>query len=133
SLDLTEITFSEALVEGNRKDTKTHTIRKFPVNDKLQSLLLEIKPMIVNPNTSVFLGPRGAAIDGHNFLNGAWKAVLEELAITYRTVYNTRHSFISLCLDSGVQVAQVARWVGNSPQTIWKHYAGLVSTQAVPE
>ncbi|MDF0553177.1 tyrosine-type recombinase/integrase [Kamptonema sp. UHCC 0994] len=133
SSDLTEITFSEAVVEGKRKDTKTHTIRKFPCNANLKNLLVEVKPIGVKPDCLVFLGPKGSAIDGHNFLNRAWKGVLEELAIAYRTVYNTRHSFISLCLDSGIQVAQVARWVGNSPQTIWKHYAGLVSTSEVPE
>ena len=134
--DLSEITFSEAVVEKNRKDTKTHTTRKFPCNAKLKSLLADIK---ISESTGkgleglVFLSPKGCAVDGHNFLNREWQEILSENTIAYRVVYNCRHTFITLCLEAGVPVVQVARWVGNSPQTIWKYYAGLVSTHMVPE
>lgn len=131
--DLTSITFSEALVQGGiRKDTKTHTIRRFPINSQLRQLLLSLRPNNPTPDTPVFISPQGLPIDAHNFLNRAWRGVLQDLPITYRPQYNTRHSFISLCLESGVQVVQVASWVGNSPKTIWNHYAGLVSSAEVP-
>ena len=133
SLDLSEITFSEAVVEKNRKDTKNHTIRKFPVNDKLKTLLMEVRPAKPQADDLVFLSQTGCAIDGHNFLNRAWKGIFEGLTIAERAVYNTRHTFISLCLESDIPVAQIASWVGNSSQTIWKHYAGLVSKHKVPE
>lgn len=133
SSDLREITFSEALVEGRRKGTKTGTIRKFPVNSQLRSLLEKLRATKPAPNELVFKSPTGLAIDSHNFLNRAWKQVISSLSIRYRPQYNTRHTFISLCLQSGVQVVQVAQWVGNSPKTIWQHYAGLVSSQQVPE
>lgn len=131
--DLSEITFSEAVVEGNRKDTKTHTIRKFPCNAKLRELLASIKPAQPDLNALVFSSPKGFSVDQHNFLNREWKEQLEKNVIAYRVPYNCRHTFITLCLDAGVPVTQVAAWVGNSTQTIWKHYAGLVSTREVPE
>lgn len=133
SSDLSIITFSEAVVYGKRKSTKTGKIRKFPVNRTLKSLLSKIKPLQPVPDRLVFPSPQGITIDGHNFLNRAWKTVLDDLLIEYRSVYNTRHTFVSLCLEAGVKVTQVAQWVGNSSDTIWRHYAGLIREDEVPE
>lgn len=133
SPDLKFITFSEALVLGKRGATKTHRTRRFPVNNQLRELLISIKPPESNPEALVFTSQKGCAIDSHNFLTRAWKPVLESIQIRYRTQYNTRHTFISLCLEAGVPVAQVAAWSGNSPRTIYNSYAGIVSLIEVPE
>lgn len=133
SPDLKTITFSEALVLKNRKGTKTGTIRKFPVNSQLRSVLVRTKgDRLVLPNDLVFLSPSGVAIDSHNFLNRVWKPLLQSVGLDYRSQYTTRHTFITHCLESGVAVQQVADWVGNSSQTIWKHYAGISKKQDVP-
>lgn len=132
--DLSIITFSEAVVRGHRKDTKTHKIRRFPVNHQLRAILLDQLSSIPNESPIVFLSPKGNAIDSHNFLTRAWKSILATLPeIEYRPQYNTRHTFITLCLEEGVPVQTVAKWVGNSAQTIYNHYAGLVSNLEVPE
>jgi integrase len=131
--DLTLITFSEAVVGGVRKDTKTHKIRRFPVNETLRQLLADLRPADWQPDGLVFLSKAGCPIDPHNFLNRAWKGVMSKLPIRYRKAYNTRHTFITLCLEEGMRVTQVAAWVGNSPKTIWEHYAGLLSLQQVPD
>ncbi len=131
--DFSMITFSESVVDKIRKDTKTHRIRKFPINKALEGLLQELLPDGWVGNDLIFPSPTGITIDPHNFLNKAWKSVMETLPIVYRPQYNTRHTFISLCLENGVNVVQVANWVGNSPDVIWRNYAGLVSTAKVPE
>lgn len=77
-------------------------------------MLLSIKPSNPNADTPVFKAPKGGLIDAHNFLNRAWKTVLSELNIPYRPQYHTRHTFITNCLEAGVSVVQVAKWVGNS-------------------
>lgn len=133
SQDLSTITFCEAVVYKKRKSTKTGKVRKFPVNDSLRSLLKKIRPIKPAPDELVFPSPQGLTIDGHNFLTRAWKTVLSDLPFQYRSVYNTRHTFISLCLEAGVKVTQVAQWVGNSADTIWRHYAGLINHEEVPE
>lgn len=133
SLDLEQIVFSEAIVNGHVKGTKTGKTRIFPVNDQLQSLLLEIRPNQYKADQIIFISPEGMAINAHNFLMRAWKKTLETLPIAYRKQYNTRHTFITHCLESGVPVAQVANWVGNSPKTIWQHYAGVINSVEVPE
>jgi integrase len=127
------ITFEEAIVGGIRKDTKTHKPRRFPINQAIRLLLEDRQPDPMDIRRLVFRSKRGLAIDSHNFLNRAWRSVLSGLPIRYRKQYCTRHTFITLCLEEGVPVAQVAAWVGNSPKTIWQHYAGIVSAIAVPE
>lgn len=137
SLNLEQVVFSEAMVNGHVKGTKTGKTRIFPVNDQLRSLLSEIRPNHYKPDQLVdqlvFTSPEGKAIDAHNFLMRAWKKTLEGLPIAYRKQYNTRHTFITHCLESSVPVAQVAAWVGNSPKTIWQHYAGVISSVEVPK
>ncbi|WP_249106494.1 tyrosine-type recombinase/integrase [Argonema galeatum] len=133
SPDLSVITFSEALVDKKRKGTKTGKIRRFPINGKLKSLLMECLPANPMPENLVFESPTGIAIDGHNFLNKAWKTILGSLPIAYRKQYNTRHTFITLCLEANIPVTQVAEWVGNSSQVIWQSYAGLVKVCDVPD
>lgn len=127
------ISFEEALVQGARKATKTSTARRFPTNQALKGLLKDIQPGDRTPNQPVFLSKEGYPVDAHNFLNRAWKSVLADLPIKYRPQYNTRHTFITLSLEEGIPVAQVAAWVGNSSKTIWTHYAGIANLLQVPE
>lgn len=133
SPDLSVITFSEAVVLGIRKDTKTHSSRRFPINARLKNLLLEIKPPQFSSNDPVFVSEKGCLIDSHNFLNRAWKPMLTELKIRYRPQYNTRHTFITLCMEAGIPIPQIADWVGNSGETIMKFYAGINIKLSVPE
>jgi integrase len=131
--DLSQITFCEAFVYGVAKDTKTSKSRVFPINSKLRSLLQSIKPSTVEGDTLVFPSKTGLIVDEHNLGNRQWKSTLESLHIRARPLYNCRHTFISTCLAKGVQVKQVALWVGNSPRTIWEHYAGLIASEEVPQ
>ena len=36
-------------------------------------------------------------------------------------------------LDAGIEVKDVAKWIGNTPETIYKHYAGNKRDLQVPE
>lgn len=130
---VTQITFREAFVYGLAKDTKTSKSRSFPVNPKLRSLLATVKPMAIDNESLVFPSKTGLVVDEHNLLNRQWRPILEELTIRSRPIYNCRHTFISTCLAKGTQVRQVALWAGNSPRTIWEHYAGLITSEEVPE
>lgn len=144
--DCTQITFCEALSKGIRKDTKTHKSRKFPCNAKLQTLLLSIRPEVYNPDGLVFPNRRGQPINAATFLHNVWSGeeskgkigivtglVKDGKVERYRPQYNTRHTFVTQCLEAGVSVVQVAKWVGNSPEIIMKHYAGTTRQIQVPE
>ena len=135
-----QIIFCEAVATDVRirKDTKTHESRSFPINAQLGDLLEAIKPPTVDSETLVFPARGGKEIDAHNFLNRTWKPIVERLVEDekvkhYLPQYNCRHTFITLCLEAGVSVVQIARWVGNSPEIIMKHYAGIIKNVEVPE
>ena len=131
--DLSCITFAEVVVEGVRvSSTKTHKIRKFPVNRSLQGLMETLRPELLQLPLPVFTDSQGNLVRPNNFLRRHWKPVVRNLPIAYRPQYNTRHTFITLCLEANVPIAQVAAWVGNSPRIILEHYAGLTRVE-VPE
>ena len=152
SRDFKTITFSESVSSQLkiRKDTKTHKARKFPCNAQLQELLKSIRPENPGSESLVFPARRGKEINSRHFIQNAWKGghnrkgqnshdgivtklVKEGKLKRYRTQYNTRHTFITHCLEERVSIPQIAKWVGNSPETILKHYAGIIAQVQVPE
>lgn len=131
--EITTISFQEVVVDGRRNQTtKTHKSRKFPINRELRRLLLGIRPTVVYTECPVFTDKKGNLVRPNNFLRRHWQPVVKALGISYRPQYNTRHTFITLCLEAKVPIAQVAAWVGNSPRIILEHYAGLIRCE-VPE
>lgn len=136
--DLKFISFEQAVTVSEKglivkQGLKTQERRKFPCNAKVQAILRNIKPENANPDTLLFPSPERKHIDFHNFRNRAWKTVLGGLDITYRKPYQTRHTFITLALENGLDAKDVARLVGNSPEVIYRHYAGNKRELFVPE
>jgi integrase len=136
SPDFTTITFEQSVVMGAnglelKKGLKTQGRRSFPINSQLKEILQSIGKQ--NSEALVFPAPEGGWIDIHNFRNRAWKTVLSNLDIKYRKPYQTRHTFITLCVLANVPVKRIASWVGNSPSVIMQHYTGKVDHIQVPE
>jgi integrase len=143
------ISFEETIVLGKggaqrKKGTKQSPQRSFPCNRQLQQLLVSLKPdEKAIANTSVFLRPDGSPIS-HQDLRTAWYGKGDALGIVrqlaadgaieaYRPQYNTRHTMISACLEAGISPVQIAQWVGNSAEIIFKNYAGIINKVSVPE
>ena len=131
-----------------RKDTKTHKIRRLPCNESLRELLQDIRPMNPAPDDNIFPAPRGGILNAEKFCSQVWRGcrsgdkhyqgILPELIATeqverYRPPYNCRHTAITLWVDKGVPVPTVAKWVGNSPEIIFRHYAGVNNNLIPPE
>ena len=120
--------------EGKRRVTpglKTQDRREFPINGKLAAVLAEA----VGDRKSglLFSTTRGKTVNTDAFRTHAWAICLAEAGVPYRHLYTTRHTFITYCLRNGVPVAEVARWVGNSPQIIFSNYAAAIGDMTVPE
>lgn len=147
--DCSSISFEEAMILGRggaqrKQGTKQSPQRDFPCNQQLQTLLRSIKSTDkVIAGISVFVRPDGTAIS-HQNLRDAWYGKGKELGLVkqlaaegvidgYRPQYNTRHTFISQCLEAGIPPLQISKWVGNSPEVIFKNYAGIISKMVVPE
>jgi integrase len=133
------INFEQAVTgsEGGlslKSGLKTQQRRRFPINEQLRRVLDSIRSENGKPDDWLFISPEGKFIDLNNFRNRAWKRVLASLPdIEYHKLYQTRHTFITLCLETGIDAKDVARWVGNSPEVIYQHYAGNKRDLQVPE
>lgn len=149
--DCSIVTFAESYDSqlGIRKDTKTHKVRRFPCNAVLKELLLGMKlerPEAA-PDDLMFPSPTGLPISNSKFTNQVWRGcksgkktykglvtqlVEQGLVESYRPPYNTRHTFITMCLEAGMTAPQVAKLVGNSPEVILRHYCGSTLKFEVP-
>lgn len=146
--DFSSIKFCEACVLGKWKlGTKTENSRLFPCSAALSALLASLKPVPCNPEAPVF-SDAGQPLS-FTCLANSWRGkrrshradligVVEQLAADgaiacYRSQYHTRHTFITECLGAGIPVKVVAMWVGNSPEIIYKHYAGCGGDYQPPE
>jgi integrase len=135
----------------HREGTKTVDRREFPrKNPSLNQLLEQLKPENVNPDDFVFQEPSGGHIHRKRFYYSWYgikikekfhKGIVSKLASKteeeggidhYRCPYSTRHTFITLSLETKAEkrrlgpsdVSQIAKYVGNSAATIYKHYLG---------
>jgi integrase len=132
------VRFEQAVIETAggrvlRQGLKTQERRRFRCNQALQELLKSIKPEHCDPEALVFPGYRGGYLDYKSFRKTVWKAVLTGLHIEYRKPYQARHTFITMALEHGLDAKDVARLVGNSPEVIYRHYAGNKRDLIVPE
>lgn len=135
--DLSKITFRNAIVAavGGREKCnglKTQSKRVFPCNHKVQNLLREIQSTRQSANGLVLTSAKGKVFST-SYFRKVWVKVLDDLGIEYRKPYQTRHTFITLCLDQGRDAKDIAKWVGNSAEIIYKNYAGHRTEVSVPE
>lgn len=122
---------SDTNIEG---ETKTHTVRDFPCNARLAGLLRSV------PRSTGFIFPSPAdkAINTNNLNKRGWFDVVVALVDThqvreYLPLKNTRHTFITLALEAGLDPKDVAYLVGNSAEVIYKHYAAVKRNLIVPD
>lgn len=131
------ITFEQAIVPTTGKSTvlkeglKRQSARQFPMNEQLRELMKKACAG-KKPESFLFLGARGKYLDVSNFSQRGWKHTLEKLPIKYRNLYQTRHTAITMMVEAGVPVAQVAKWVGNSSEIIMRHYLGFTNKNLLP-
>lgn len=122
---------SDTNIEG---ETKTHSVREFPCNERLSNLLLSDS----RSDGLVFPSPAGKAINTSNLNKRIWSDVVVSLVDRHQVreflpIKNTRHTFITLALEAGMDPKDVAYLVGNSAEVIYKHYAAVKRNLVVPD
>ena len=135
--DLSKITFRNAIVAsvgGTQKCSglKTQSRRVFPCNRQVQELLKQMQSTCQSGNSLVFTSAKGEVFST-GYFRRVWVKILNTLRIEYRKPYQTRHTFITLCLEAGVDAKDIAKWVGNSAEIIYRHYGGHRTDLSVPE
>jgi integrase len=118
-----KITFNKAFINNTlQKGLKTQEKRVITLTVGLTYQLQEI------PRNSdlIFPSPKGIFINWHNFSGKIWKSVLLHLPeIEYRKAYQCRHTFITQRLLAGDSPQDIAKYCGNSPDIIYRNYAGI--------
>jgi integrase len=111
--------------------------RIFPCNKQMIDFLDKL-PKIPNDNNLVFPSYENKYIDSGNFHARYWcpivKKLFEDNIISKQlTFYDLRHSFITWLVRDGVDIKTIATIVGNSPETIMKHYLANNEEIELPE
>jgi len=71
----------------------------------------------------VFSNARGGPLLQEGMRNRVWNPAIERAGLRHRNAYQTRHTFASLMLSQGEEVAWVARMMGHTTtRMLYKYY-----------
>lgn len=136
--DKSMVTINVAIVHDKIKRTKTNAGRReIPLNDeavqalKRQKLLSLNNECFVFPNDTRFKEklPNGKfnRINPDSFRKHKWSRILEQAQVKYRYPYQMRHTFATRHISQGINLWQLANWMGHSsPEMLFRHYGSYI-------
>lgn len=107
------------------KGTKTENVRYLPLTNELITIL---EPNVIdkNPDSFVFLSPKGLSIDDRMLGKRILKPILTALGIENRDLYVARHSFGTRAVQQGMAITDVAYLMGHSTiETTIRNYVSV--------
>lgn len=121
------ITVGRSITHSVIKSTKTNQVRTIDMLDIVKDALLkhreEAKCEWIFPNKD--LTPY---TESKNILKYYFKPLLEKVGVEYKTLYVSRHSFISLMLNRGMDLMWVQNMAGHASSTTTLKYYALFDT-----
>lgn len=112
-----------------RTATKSGHERVIPLRPALVDRLRRLRAQlgaIPHPRSLVFSNEKGRPLRKSNLLRRKWHPVLTELELDLAGFHKLRHSFASISLQAGVDIATVSRLLGHSgvaiTLTTYTHY-----------
>lgn len=113
--------------------TKTKTSREVLLNDRAIKALEKARPLTAARSDYVF-APEGSGDRTELFIRSEtgpkryWLSALRKLGIRHRRMYDTRHTYATMCLMSGMNPAFIAAQLGHSVQVLLSTYAKWISS-----
>ncbi|UVL33300.1 site-specific integrase [Pseudomonas sp. B21-041] len=113
--------------------TKTKTSREVLWNDRAIKALEKARPLTAARSDYVF-APEGSGDKSELFIRSEtgpkryWLSALRKLGIRHRRMYDTRHTYATMCLMSGMNPAFIAAQLGHSVQVLLSTYAKWISS-----
>lgn len=124
SQDFRKINISRQLTRGQTKLPKAGKKREIYISDNIAELLRGLTP------NNGFLLHDGTMTD--EYIANRWKRALKLAGVQYRSPYNCRHTFISHCLEIGINPVKVATITGHDVKVLLSHYAGIIDKPIIP-
>lgn len=126
--DMGVIKVREALVQGEEDRTKTPgSVRDVKILPMVLDALERQKKTTYGKSPYVFLNKYDRPMKPCPTTKVAWAPALTKTGLEYRTMMHTRHTYITMMLDSGEHVGWVARQVGHtSPKMIFERYYSYI-------
>ena len=125
SQDFRKALINKQLTRGEIKPPKSEKKREIYLSDNVVNLLKELKPI------TSFVFHDGTITD--EYISNRWKRALKLAGVRYRSPYNCRHTFISHCLEAGMNPVRIAAITGHDVKVLLSHYAGLIDKPIIPE
>ncbi|WP_426178381.1 site-specific integrase [Pseudomonas sp. TWRC1-2] len=118
-----------------KERTKTKASREVLLNDRALQALEKARLLTAARSDYVF-APDGSGDRSELYIRsetGAkryWLSALRKSGIRYRRMYDTRHTYATMCLMSGMNPAFIAAQLGLSVQVLLSTYAKWISSSS---
>jgi integrase len=116
-----------------KERTKTKVVREVLLNDRALQALEKARPLTEARSDYVF-APEGTGDRSELFIRSEtgpkryWLSALRKLGMRHRRMYDTRHTYATMCLMSGMNPAFIASQLGHSVQVLLSTYAKWISS-----
>lgn len=113
--------------------TKTKKTRNVLLNDRALHALEKARPLTEARSDYVF-APSGTGEKSEMFIRSEtsqkryWLTALRKLGIRRRRMYDTRHTYATMCLMAGMNPAFIAAQLGHSVQVLLSTYARWINS-----
>ncbi|RMR14582.1 Integrase protein [Pseudomonas amygdali pv. ulmi] len=113
--------------------TKTKVVREVLLNDRALHALDKARPLTELRSDYVF-APEGNGDRTELFIRSEtgpkryWLSAMRKVGIRRRRMYDTRHTYATMCLMSGMNPAFIAAQLGHSVQVLLSTYAKWISS-----
>jgi integrase len=113
---------------GGRGRTKTEASKRYvEMLPMVQHALREQRAASQLRSSYIFPSRAGGPLNITNVRERVWKPALQRAGLRYRTMYQTRHTFATLALQSNEQIGWVSKQLGHtSDEMVIRHYAKFI-------
>lgn len=137
-LDNQVVNIRRAIVHGIEKSPKSRSGRRsIPLNSEALTALRDQMPKSYMMNEYVFpkyikarvqfLNGELNRINPDSFRKHKWGEILKRAEVEYRYPYQMRHTFATMHISNGVNLWQLANWMGHSsPEMLFNHYGKFI-------
>jgi integrase len=132
--DFSTAWIGESISRGhqNPKGTKTGKTRTIQLPLTVTAVLIDrYERLNPQPDDLVFPSPKGLPINDHRFRARAWKTILENCQIEYRSPYKLRHSAASHALKNGANPIALAEQMGHDKRVLLSTYAHAIDQKCL--